>query len=140
MPNELLYGVKVNIKEEVRRVLSFSTQAEAQWESERAVRRLEEAEKLESRHDLSQETALKIEANFQKHSSKVLDTIEKLETKKDLKSASQVSSGHESSLRAHGKILEKLCANNVVSTKKLKTKLKQKKIQSQTSGTNLIKK
>ena len=127
LPNELLYGVKVNVNEEVRSVLSFSVQSKARWESERAIRRLEEAEKLESRHDLSQETALKIEANFQKHSSKVLDKIEKLETKESLKSAAEISSGHESSLRAHSKILEKLSAKNGVSTKKIKNKVESEK-------------
>lgn len=104
LPGDLLYPIKVYVNEEVGAVLARSSEAKASLAVKRALRRLEEAEKLsvEEKLDLSTrevlESRFEIEVkNFEEHALKT-KRIERAE----------ISSEFESALRVHSEILSKL--------------------------------
>ncbi len=104
LPGDLLYPIKVYVNEEVGAVLARSSEAKASLAVKKALRRLEEAEKLsvEEKLDLSTrevlESRFEIEVkNFEEHALKT-KRIERAE----------ISSEFESALRVHSEILSKL--------------------------------
>ena len=108
LPGDILYPIKIGVNEEARGWLEFSSEAKANWEVERAQRRLEEAEQLASEGSLNTETRAVIEANFRAHSEKVKDRIAEFENKENFNAAADVGSNFETSLKAHEKILARL--------------------------------
>ena len=107
LPGDVLYPVKLKINEEIKSTLALSAQSKADWEAKRLERRLEEAEKLSVAGRLDEKAKAKIESNFEKHAEKTQARIAQLEAKADVKSASEISSKLETSLRSHGRILRK---------------------------------
>lgn len=67
LPGDMLYGLKVNVNEEVRSAVTLSSESEAAWEVQRASRRLREAEKLATLGRLDVDTLATLEARFEKH-------------------------------------------------------------------------
>jgi hypothetical protein len=108
LPGDILYPVKIGVNEEVRGWLIVSEQSKADWEVRRVERRLEEAEELTADSSLNIENREKIEANFEAHADRVKKRIEKFEGKENFKSAVDISSKFEASLKAHQEILNKL--------------------------------
>ncbi len=105
LPGDVLYSIKVNINEEVHGLLAFSEKTAVEWESERAGRRLDEAEKLAVAGRLDADTQQKLAVQFEAHAQKVSEKIKKFEDKNDLTSATLASANLETSLRAHEKVL-----------------------------------
>ncbi len=110
LPGDLLYPIKVGVNEEVRALVAFSGEAKANWEAERAGRRLEEAEKLAAQGNLDNDTSVKIEEKFENHADKVRQKIEEFNRKQDFKTATEVSSNFAISLKAHEKIISNLAS------------------------------
>ncbi len=108
LPGDILYPVKVDVNEEVRAMVTYSSEAKADWEAQRAERRLEEAEQLASEGNLDADTSIKIEDNFVAHADKVHNRIEEFKNNNNFKAAADVSSNFEASLKVHHKILDKL--------------------------------
>ncbi|MDP3697722.1 MAG: DUF5667 domain-containing protein [Candidatus Taylorbacteria bacterium] len=124
LPGDILYPVKVGLSEEVRGWLSVSEESKANWEVERAQRRLEEAETLASEGSLDIETREKIEANFEAHAERVKERIVKFESKENFKAAADVSSKFETSLKAHHKILNRLTAETAETKDEVKKEVR----------------
>jgi len=78
VPGDALYVVKTSINEEVRGMLAIGAEADAKWEAELAVRRLEEAAKLEERGELTAEAAAELSAEFTTHSEAAVSTAENI--------------------------------------------------------------
>src|ERR1043166_10145599 len=64
LPGDALYGVKVNVNEEVREAMAFSDEGKASIEADRAEERLKEAEELSVSASVSADVRAQIEANF----------------------------------------------------------------------------
>lgn len=130
LPGEVLYPVKVHVNESVRGWVSVSEEAKADWEARRALRRLEEAEKLAVAARLNEETRVQIEANFERHANKVEERIEKFE-ERDTEKAAEVTAHFEVSLNAHARILENIAtgvgSSTQVEVNKLLIKVKTEK-------------
>lgn len=107
LPGDTLYPLKVKVNEEVRAWAALSPEAKAEWQSVLAERRLKEAEKLASEGRIDSEVFAKLEAKFNAHADKVNARIGEFEDK-DIEAAADVASNFETSLNAHGRILEKL--------------------------------
>lgn len=118
LPGDVLYPVKVGLNEEVRGWFSVSEEAKANWEIERAQRRLEEAETLASEGSLDLEARENIEANFEAHADRVRGRIDKFESKENFKAAADVSSKFETSLKVHHRILNRLTVETEDEVKK----------------------
>jgi uncharacterized membrane protein len=71
LPGDLLYPVKVNIKEPVVSAVSFGTHAKIYAEVQKADERLKEAEKLSEEGRLNAVTRKEIEVRFETHVEKV---------------------------------------------------------------------
>ena len=105
LPGDALYSIKVSVNEEVRAALAFSPQVKAAWETERAGRRLEEAEILAKQKSLGAKVSENIEANFEAHAKRAKDHMDELAAHGNAQAAAELNSNFEASLRAHGEIL-----------------------------------
>lgn len=108
LPGDVLYPVKIRFNEEVRALLTTSVEGRADWETTRAERRLEEAEKLAVSGELNEQTEAEVGSNFQKHAEKAKNHVAELEAKAELKTAAKAGARLEGSLKAHDKILKRL--------------------------------
>jgi len=71
LPGDVLYPVKVNIKEPIVSAISFGKDAKLSMEVQKANERLAEAEKLSEVGRLSSNTRKEIEVRFEKHVEKM---------------------------------------------------------------------
>ena len=108
LPGDVLYGVKVNVNEEVRGVLAVSDEAKAHLAAELAERRLQEAAELASEGRLTAEAQAQIESRFNAHVANFENKTNKLTAKGKARSAAELSSNFEASLKARGQILDAL--------------------------------
>lgn len=108
MPGDILYPVKIGVNEEVQGWLKVSEESKANWEIERAKRRLEEAEELADEGSLNAEASENIEANFEAHAERIRERVERFRNKENFNAAASVSLNFETALKAHDKILSKL--------------------------------
>src|SRR5688572_6369383 len=110
LPGDVLYPVKVGINEEVRAKLAPTARARAAWETERAERRLAEAEVLATRGELGPQTRVALEAEFRRHAGRAKERIAGFSSAADLGVAADISAHFEGSLNAHKKIMAMLAA------------------------------
>lgn len=108
LPGDFLYPVKINVNEEVHSLLAVSNEAQARWDARRAERRLEEAEELAARGELTSDIRAKLEAKFESHAEAFEDRASRIETKQGTESAFELHSNFEASLRAHERILAQI--------------------------------
>lgn len=101
LPGDLLYPIKIEVNEPVRGLLK-AKKSKIKWEEERAVRRLDEVEKLTDQGRLDEPKRIKIEKEFEKRvdslkkekndedfKDKIDKKLEKIESKKDKLSEKQ---------------------------------------------------
>ena len=112
LPGDLLYPVKVGMNEKIRGVLAFTSEAEAGYQGDLAVRRIEEIEQLIAEGKLEVTLKEKIEENFEKHSEKTLNLIEELEAKGNFEAAAAVGARFEASLKAHDELIARISDNS----------------------------
>lgn len=108
LPGDVLYPVKVSINEEVRAVAAVSNEDKAKWETERAERRLAEAEALASKGRLNAKGVAAVELSFAKHADKAKEHIADLEEDEGADAAAELDAGFEGALNAHQSILTRL--------------------------------
>lgn len=85
LPGDLLYPFKINVNESLKSALLSNPEAQARWETEKFIRRVEEAEALASEGKLDDTSLLKVEALIDEH----FNTLDKLSrTPKNTKTAS----------------------------------------------------
>jgi hypothetical protein len=106
-PGDPLYPVKI-LNEEVRAAIAFGPEAQAEWESQRAQRRLDEAAKLASEGKLDAEIQADLETRFAVHAEKVQARLAMLQTKEQFQAAAGLAAQFEASLDAHNRILATL--------------------------------
>ncbi len=70
LPGDFLYPIKVNVNESVQGAFLTSLEAKANWESEKFVRRLEEAESLVRMGKLDDKALEEVEARIDEHFAK----------------------------------------------------------------------
>lgn len=107
-PGDALYPFKIHINESVRGAIAVSTDAEADWQSTRAVRRLEEAADLAAKGTLNTETREKLRAKFSIHQEKAERLLADLRAKGKTEAAAAVSAKMETNLSAYNEILTTL--------------------------------
>jgi hypothetical protein len=110
LPGDALYPVKVSINEEVRAVAAVSAEEKAEWETERAERRLAEAEALAAKGMLKAKAAAEVEKRFVAHAASAKAHIIEAEATADAGAAAELDAGFEGALNAHKKILSLLAS------------------------------
>lgn len=114
VPGNALYGVKININERVAGAFAISTEADADWHARAAERRLEEAEKLAAKGELTAEAKTEIQTNFMMHADMVHEGIAKLRADGDTEAVADVSTEFAATLREHEAIIAGLTAKGAV--------------------------
>ncbi len=110
LPGDLLYPIKIHVTEPVAGALAISTQAKAQWNAGVAQERVQEAEKLAYKGDLTASATQEIQTNFDMHATQAIALTQKL--KKDNPSQGlQLSAQLSASLEAHSLVLESVAQN-----------------------------
>ena len=104
LPGDALYPVKVNVYEPVVSWFAVTADAQAAWDSDLALRRLEEAEQLAAQSALTEDALTDIEKRFEKHVDTARATIEEL-ADDDARMAAELGAELESHLQAHGTII-----------------------------------
>lgn len=67
LPGDPLYRIKININEEVRSAVAFSTETKADWALERAERRIDEAARLSVQNRLTPEVRDALDSKIESH-------------------------------------------------------------------------
>jgi len=112
LPGDILYPVKIRVVEKVEGALKISAEAKARWDTELAVRRLQEGEKLVAAGKFDAKTSAKVENDFEIQSKKAEKSIAKLKNKDNAETAVSIGADFENAIRAHQQVLSKLANDN----------------------------
>lgn len=110
LPGDLLYPIKVSVKEPLASALSVSSSAKIQKEVQKATERLKEAEQLSEKGRLNADTRKEIEDRFEKHVEK-MDSFVVRDTKEEDKKVQKkvkVKTDFEESVLRHTEELDKI--------------------------------
>lgn len=109
LPGDLLYGVKVNINEEIKTALisEKDTKSRVAWEQERAELRLVEASQLAAEGRLDSEKQEQVSKLFTEHTEAIVEQVIAVEDD-DPVFAAEASSALEDSLDTHEAVLARL--------------------------------
>lgn len=106
LPGDALYSVKINVTENIEERLAFGTEAKVQIQTEKVERRLNEAQTLAQKKDLSPEKKQIVKENLEKNVEKVTKTIEDLKNEGNIDEALDATSKITPVLEAHKEALE----------------------------------
>lgn len=110
LPGHLLYPMKVGVNEEVLAALNVSDKAKAAWDAHRAEERLEEAEEVSAKEEVSADIRADLESRFKLFADRADARIKAL-ADVDARAAADIASNFEVALNAHAKVLASLTAN-----------------------------
>ncbi len=120
LPGDILYPVKINVNEEVRGLLKFSSKSKAEWETKRATKRLEEVERLVvKKRAVTPEVRVALKEKFNEHRKNAEIKMAIIENGGDFEAAAYINSNFEAELEAHDTILKKLTEDDVDSDRTL---------------------
>ncbi len=112
LPGEALYGMKVNVNEEMESWIALTPNANARFESVKADRRLKEVEKLTvKKKKITPKAKAQIKQNFAKNAEKVKQIVAEIEANGDANEAAKVKAEFENKLEAHSVVLSKLSSD-----------------------------
>ncbi len=109
LPGDTLYGVKVNVNEEVQSIIAISPDAKVKVAADRVKERLNEADKLSARGDLTPAKQAIIKTNIKRHTEALKANIAAItsdDEKTDVQEANQVIDDLKTSLDEHEVSLE----------------------------------
>lgn len=115
LPGDILYPVKI-LNENVRSFVAIGPKAKARISTEQAISRLEEAEKLATRGNLTSEKTKELKSKFEEHSDKIKKNIEDLKKEGDVDFAKEVSSRFKNSINHQKENIDKLTSEEKIST------------------------
>lgn len=111
LPGDSLYGLKLNINEEVRGLTAVTPESKARVAVESAERRLQEVASLSAKGKLNDQTKAIAQQEFKRSASQVKTSVASLVSENNLVAAQGIAINYESSLKAHEVILEKISSD-----------------------------
>jgi hypothetical protein len=108
VPGDALYPIKVEVNESIKSALAISSEAEARLQARLAEERLQEAEELAARGELSAEASANLATRLRTHYEQASKKSDEAETRGDYESAATVRASLEGSLRSHIDVLTDL--------------------------------
>ncbi|MES2953099.1 MAG: DUF5667 domain-containing protein [Patescibacteria group bacterium] len=136
LPGDTLYSVKINVNENVERILATNAEARAGVEARLASRRIEEAEKLAREDRLDDEKRAEIATHFAARAEKVHEAVLRLQAEGDASAAASVSSDFEASLDAHRGLLVALSAREAANSNESAPAIAAVSLRATEDGTN----
>ncbi len=118
LPGDLLYPLK-RLSESARLSLSLGAEAKAERESEIAVKRLEEIEKLQGQDKLDPATVVSAEHDFAAHSESIRAAIASMQVSGQLPAAIKINKNFLSKIKTHEAILRAQLASEQAGQNKL---------------------
>ncbi len=114
LPGDILYPVKIKVLEPVRSALTLSTEAKAEYESNLATKRLEEAEKLASNNKLDKDTEKRISELVKNHTSALDNDLSRLNksSKNKKEKVDDIVTNFQAGMNAHSQVLEEILGSN----------------------------
>lgn len=112
LPGDTLYPIKINVNEEVRSALAISPEAQAEWDTTRAERRLGEAVTLAAEGKLSAETRTDLQTAFEVHTNQAQTLFAQIEERGRTEEAVIGRTKLEASLQAHSQLLSEVEAEH----------------------------
>lgn len=119
VPGDSLYGLKINVNEEIVRAFSFGDDARAMWEARRAERRLEEASQLASAGALTPERERQVAEQFERHIERVAERTSEIKEDDPVR-ASDMNEMLENAFSAHEAILVSIAIEEQLSAESVK--------------------
>jgi|GEM_PF-1707567 len=111
LPGQALYGMKVNVNEEMESWMALSPNANARFETVKADRRLKEVEKLTvQKKKITPKAKAQIKENFAKNAQNVKKIVAEIEASGGADLAAEVKEEFENKLEAHSVVLSKLAS------------------------------
>ena len=104
LPGDVLYPIKINVNEKLESMLATTPKAVAQVGITQAVRRLTEAEALQSKGELSTSTAIEINNSFNNDITLINKQISKLESRGATSSAVEIKNQFQSRFDKYSQI------------------------------------
>ena len=105
VPGDFLYPTKIKVTEPARDLLAQQPADHARWESEKASRRLKEAETLIKRNELTPERSKDIEERFQEHARAATDALNTLSRVETTSTAHTIEKEFDDTLTEHARVL-----------------------------------
>lgn len=105
LPGDTLYAIKTKVNEPISGFFAIHAKDKAQFETELASRRLEEAERLAKKGTLDEVTLARIETRFERHADEVDKEVKTLEAEDDKEGATLISTSFTTRLEAHKTVL-----------------------------------
>jgi hypothetical protein len=107
LPGNILYPLKVRVVEPVRSVLILSPQVRAEYHSQLATKRLNEAEVLMEQGNLDIETETKLNALISTHATDMTDALSKVSDTDGGEDVSEdIVTDFQANMNAHAKVLD----------------------------------
>jgi hypothetical protein len=119
LPGDLLYPIKIGVTEPLRGMLVVGDVANARWEVEKTVRRLEEVETLAAQGRLTEPSLQLAQDNFQKNATEFNAIVQSSEA---IASSTQLVDARidfEAKMSAHSVILSSVASSSLVVEQKL---------------------
>ncbi len=108
LPGDMFYTVKVNFKEPIEESLAFSQQAKLQVKTKQVEKRLNEAQVLLEKNDMSPEKHKEVEDRVEAKVNEISETIDKLQEKGDVETILATTGKLEPVLKAHQEALQEV--------------------------------
>ena len=100
LPGDLLYPIKIHVNEEARAEFTFSPRAAARWQVRRVERRLDEADTLSQKGQLTADVRATLKADFDSDSTSAEEKIIQLHAQGDVAGATELANQLEVVLQA----------------------------------------
>lgn len=101
VPGDALYVVKTEVNENVRAALAVSAEADARWHVKAAERRLQEAERLSARGELTADVTAELAAEFSQHAEAALEGATTLAEEGHTEASSAITTELETTVAAY---------------------------------------
>lgn len=101
LPGDALYGVKINVNEEVKSLIAIGPDAKTKVEANRVKERLNEAEELSAKGKLTTRNQAIIKQNIKKHTTTLKQNVAILASEKKTEEATHVIDDLKNSLDQH---------------------------------------
>ncbi|MEK7646142.1 MAG: DUF5667 domain-containing protein [Patescibacteria group bacterium] len=112
LPGSVLYPIKVDIVEPLRDTLTVSSEGQANWNAEKAERRIEEASVLATTGKLDDTTQAEIETRLDQHTRDFDRALQRVREEGAEDRADEISVAFQAGLGARAQVLEVIAEND----------------------------
>jgi hypothetical protein len=114
LPGSVLYPIKTNVVEKIQSTLATTHEQKAELNKDLAIRRLDEAESLVSKNQLTPEISKQLTTHFEEKGKEMEKELEELQKNQKDQVVQQVRQEYSDSLKKHQEVLRSLQKNQSI--------------------------